>query len=154
VPMDLGDVGSIHLAAELDGRKIEATMSTTSGISTLTRDAFRQLFGFDERSPDVIVQRDTSGHPAAIFRAMELTSGALDVKDVRIRLIPNGKDCRLTTPDGPDGVAAFEGCFGVSPLVLGRSLIERLRLYFATGEKAIYYTEQTPPTDIRSLAQR
>ena len=151
LPMDLGDVGTIHMAAELDGRKIEASLSTTSRITTLTRDAARQLFGFDEHSPDMEIQRDVTGRTSAVFRAMELTSGALTVKDVRIRLVPTIKDCRLTTPDGQDGVASYEGCFGVSPLVLGRSLIERLRLYFATAERAIYYTEQDGQSEVTAL---
>jgi hypothetical protein len=149
--MDLGDLGTIHVTAELDGRKIEATLSTLSRITTLTRDAARQLFGFDEHSPDMEIQRDVTGRTSAVFRAMELTSGALTVKDVKIRLIPSGKDCRLATPEGADGVASYEGCFGISPLVLGRGLIERLRLYFATGEKAIYYTEQDGQREVTAL---
>lgn len=48
-------------------------------------------------------------------------------------------------------MVAYEGCFGVSPLVLGRGLIERLRLYFATAEKAIYYTEQDGQTELTAL---
>jgi hypothetical protein len=151
LPMDLGDLGTIHMAAELDGRKIEATLSTRSRITSLTRDAARQLFGFDEHSPDMEIERDVTGRTSAVFRAMELTSGALTVKDVKIRLIPSNKGCRLATPEGADGVASYEGCFGVSPLVLGRGLIERLRLYFATAEKAIYYTEQDGQREVIAL---
>ena len=55
------------------------------------------------------------------------------------------------SPEGADGVASYEGCFGLSPLVLGRGLIERLRLYFATAEKAIYYTEQDGQREFTAL---
>jgi hypothetical protein len=72
-------------------------------------------------------------------------------RNIRIRLVPTGQ-CRLTTPHGPDGVAAFEGCFGRSPLVLGRNVIDRLRLYFATGAKEIYYIEQPAAPGPSSLA--
>jgi hypothetical protein len=137
------------MAAELDGRKIEASLSTASRITTLGRDAARKLFGFDEHSPDMEIQRDVTGQASQVFRAMQLTSGALTVKDVRILLVPTPKGCRLA--DGLDGVSAYEGCFGVSPLVLGRGLVERLRLYFATAEKAIYYTEQDGQTEVTAL---
>lgn len=56
-----------------------------------------------------------------------------------------GQELHIVQHGGLRQVPEFQGrddhlCFGVYPLVLGRQVIEHLRLYFATQEKALYFT--------------
>ena len=140
IPMDLSELGNVYFPIELDGRRIEASISVGNKTTTLTTDAARRLFGIDERSSAVEIQSDGDGHSNAYFRATKLTSGDLAITDLKITLVPApGGDCKLSIANRPDHAVGFNGCFGRYPLKLGRDTIEKLRLYFATKEKVIYF---------------
>jgi hypothetical protein len=145
IPMELNELGSVYFPLELDGSKIEAAFSTTSLETSMSTDVSRQVFGFDEHSPRAQVQIDGSGKSYASFRAKTLAAGDLKLSDVAIRLAPAKKYCTLSNTGTFGDVAEFKGrddhlCYGVYPLVLGRRVIEHLRLYFAIREKVIYVT--------------
>jgi hypothetical protein len=146
IPMELNELGNVYFPLELDGAKIEATLSTASRDTYMHLDVSRQVFGFDEHSPGVQVSVDADGRAHDYFRAMTLTSGDLSLSDVDVHLVPPARSCTLSKVGMFGDVAEFKGrddhlCYAVYPLVLGRRTIEHLRLYFATREKLIYFTK-------------
>jgi hypothetical protein len=148
IPMELNEFGNVLFPVELNGSKIVASISTTDEDTTMSTDVSRQIFGFDEHSADVQVQMDAKGHSRGYFRSMALTFGDLQFPNLAVRLTPAHRDCTLSKSGTFGDVAEFTGrgdhlCFGTYPLVLGRSAIEHMRLYFATKEKILYFA----PTD-------
>ena len=139
-PMHRGTLGNLYFPMELDGKKIQATVSTGSLMTSLTTDLTRKLYGFDERSSDIEVEEDSSGGPAAHYRAMMLTAEGLKVTSTRIRLIPPQPACWLH-PDRQDRAFGYGNeCTGTYPLKLGLNVLQKLHLYFATKEQVLYFT--------------
>jgi hypothetical protein len=141
IPMELSELGNVYFPVELDGRRINTSISATDLGTTLTSDAARRVFGLNAHSPNIEVQEDSAGHRKTYYQSKKLTSGALAFTDITIKIVPPSKDCKLVGFDGSDTTARYELCFGVYPLVLGRDVLEKLHLYFATREKVIYFTE-------------
>jgi hypothetical protein len=144
IPMELNEFGNVLFPVELNGSKIVASISTIDADTTMSLDVSRQIFGFDERSADVQAQMDGKGHSRGYFRSMALASGDLQFPNLAVRLTPAHPDCTLSKSGTFGDVAEFTGrgdhlCFGTYPLVLGRSAIEHMRLYFATKEKILYF---------------
>jgi hypothetical protein len=144
IPMEFNEFGNVLFPVELNGSKIVASISTKDWDTTLSTDVSSQILGFDEHSAHVQVQLDAQGRSRGYFRSMSLSSGDLQLPNLAVRLTPAHRDCTLSNSGTFGDVAEFKGrgdhlCFGTYPLVLGRSAIEHMRLYFATKEKVIYF---------------
>jgi hypothetical protein len=50
------------------------------------------------------------------------------------------KDCRLDAPKSESGVVHYE-CLNAFPLRLGINVLSKLHLYYASGEKKLYFTD-------------
>src|SRR5262249_31259562 len=139
---ELSEAGSVVFPVELNGSKLVATLSTVDIDSFLTTDVSRQVFGFDQRSPDIQLRVDAEHHRRGYFRSMRMVAGDLRLPDVEIRLAPGLKSCTLSKEGRFGEVWEYQGrdghvCLAAYPLTLGRSVTEHLRLYFATQEKMI-----------------
>ena len=144
IPMELNEFGNVLFPIELNGSKLVASISTSNWDTSMSTDVSRQVFGFDEHSADVQVQLDVQGHSRGYFRSMALASGDLQLPNLAVRLTPAHRECTLSSSGTFGDVAEFKGrgdhlCFGTYPLVLGRSALEHMRIYFATKEKIIYF---------------
>jgi hypothetical protein len=144
IPVELNEFGNMYFPVDLNGSKLVATISTTNLDAYMSVDVSRQIFGMDERSPEVETQVDAHGRTHMHFKPMTLTAGDLRLPNVVIRLAPPVRGCTLSNTSAFGNVPEFKGrddhlCFGAYPLVLGRQTIEHLRLYFATREKALYF---------------
>jgi hypothetical protein len=140
VPLRRGPLGEFYFPMELDGRKIEASFSSGSSVTTLTTDVTKRVYGFDRDSPDVESVTDQEGHTSSQFRAMRMTASGLQVIDEKVRLLdPHKSTCRLMKKADAIG---YENCFGVYPLRLGRSVLEKLHIYIATEENRLYFTTE------------
>lgn len=144
IPMELNEAGSVLFPVDVDGSKLVATISTVDIDSYLTTDVSRQVFGFDQHSPEMQLRVDAVHHRHGYFRSMRMAAGALKLPDVQIRLAPGLRSCRLSKEGLFGEVWEYQGrdghvCFAAYPLTLGRSVTEHLRLYFATQEKMIYF---------------
>ena len=139
VPLRFGSLGEFYFPMELDGKKLETTLATSSPTTTLNTDATRKLFNFDRTSADVETVTDESGRTATHYRAMRLSGEGLEIINARISLIdpPAYNPCRLSSHLG---AATYEGCLGVHPLALGQNIISKLHFYIATKEKMLYFT--------------
>jgi hypothetical protein len=139
VPIRVGKLGEIYFPMELDGQKLETTLATGSALTALSTEVTRKLYHFDKDSPDIEKETDASGETTAHYRAMALTGEGLQIINARIRLVdPTNNSCHLGKVSG---AAAYEDCYGAHPLQLGRSVLTKLRIYIATKEKALYFTD-------------
>jgi hypothetical protein len=143
VPIRSGSVGEFYFPMELEGKKLETTLATSNKVTTLHTDATRQLFNFDNHSPDVQTETDEAGRSISQYRAMKLSGEGIEVINARISLIdsPPNTPCHLSSHLG---AASYEGCFGMHPLALGQNVLSKLHLYIATKEKMLYFTPAEP----------
>ena len=70
--MHSDDLGEPHFAMELDGRWIDAAMSTSQWDSSLRTDVTKRVFDFDEHSPG-----NQAEGGELYYRAMKLTAPGL-----------------------------------------------------------------------------
>jgi len=139
-PMTRGPLGNYYFPIELEGKMVEASISTTSPGTSLPTEVTRRLYGFDEKSPGIETETGAAGNAVAHYRAMALTGSGLTVKNARIELrtVPPGSHCSLRTM----GPARYEGCTGGEPpLLLGLNVARHLHLYFATKEHVLYFSD-------------
>jgi hypothetical protein len=123
---------------ELDGKKLEATLTTNDSVSTLSTDVTRRIYGFDRNSTDIETVADEEGKTSSQYRAMKLTSNGLTLIDEKIKLTdPPGHTCQLTRRNEAIG---YTGCFFRYPLRLGQDVLQRLHVYLATQENMMYFT--------------
>jgi hypothetical protein len=141
LPISMSEMGSVYFPVNLNGKAIEATISSDEEHTFLRTDASRALFGLDVGSAGLETYNDANGTVVAqSFHAATLSSGDLAVTGAQVMLSKPGRDCNLVTSGRPSGAAGYNSCLGAVPLVLGRDIIGKLRLYFAMEEKLIYFT--------------
>ncbi len=141
-PLMAGEFGTIYFPVELEGLKVETTFAPSEELTRLKTDVTRRLYGFDKTSPGVETEPSPDdSEPMAHFRAMELTARGMSVRNSRIRLTdPPDKTCSLSTSGRKGAGAGYQGCHNIYPMALGRNVLSKLRLYFATQEKMLYFT--------------
>jgi hypothetical protein len=146
-PLFIGQQDNFYFPVELEHKKIQAAFSPSDLYSQLATDVTRRLYGFDASSEGVETVIGPKGEVKARYRAMQLTAPSMEVSNTKIELIDppwwvNGKPsrsrCSLTTA-GREG-AGYASCGNIVPMYLGRNVLERLRFYFATNEKVVYFT--------------
>ena len=142
-PIRLGALGEVYFPMELDGKKLETTLATSSPMTILHTDASRRLYNFDSHSTDIETETDAAGRTTAHYRAMKLSGEGIEIINARIQLVdpsPN-TTCSLSSRSG---AASYDGCFGAHPLRLGQNVIGKLHIYIATREKMLYFTPASP----------
>jgi hypothetical protein len=138
-----GPLGNYYFPMELDGRKIESTITTITDGNSITTDVTKHLYNFDEKSEGIETETDPTGRSQSHYRAMALTGDGIKITNARMRLVV-GKlpNCSLTSSHGSERAAVYEGCMGgEAPLKLGLSVARHLHLYFATKEKVLYFSD-------------
>jgi hypothetical protein len=143
-PIRFGQLGELYFPMELEGKKLETTLATGSPTTTLSTDATKKLFNFDSHSSDVETETDAAGRTTAHYRAMKLSGEGIQIINAHITLIdrPQNDYCHLGSRSG---AAAYEDCFGIHPLQLGRNVLTKLHIYIATEEKVLYFTPADAP---------
>lgn len=140
-PIRRGPLGNVFLPFELEGKKIQATLSTGAPLSTLPTDLTKRLYGFDEHSPGIDTETDAAGQVKSQYRAMAITAPGLTLNNALVRLLPRHASCGLALSSGPDRAAQYTDCLGdEAPLHIGLDVLEKLHLYFATKENVLYFT--------------
>ena len=145
VPLYKGPIGNFFFPMELDGQAVEATLVTGISVTHLDTGVTKSVYGFDEHSAGVETSVDADGRTQSYFRAMKLTAAGLRADDLRVQLeavsIP---ECPVEGKWHRRSRAAGLGCNGLFPLTLGRDVLARLHLYFATQEHILYFTQNDP----------
>jgi hypothetical protein len=141
VPLLRNPLGVPTFEVELDGKKIRTTLSASLPVTTLSAATSKQLFGFDETATDIAFDAaPASSAPGARFLAMRITAPGLNIANARIGLVRDP----VNACDLQRGHSQSSRCAGAQPLVLGRNVIGKLRLYFATKENTLYFTAADP----------
>jgi hypothetical protein len=128
IPMDFTAVGDFYFTVEIDGKKLETSIATSQESSQMTVDVGQLLSPGGTNLPGEV-----------LTRLVRLAAGDLVIPD-KIQLTPTPGGCELSAVGRPDGALGYDRCYGRFPLVLGRSALQNLHLYFATREKIIYFT--------------
>jgi hypothetical protein len=137
IPMDLTAVGDIYFTAEIDGRKLETSITTSVDNSQIGIDIIHRLPASGSQSADANGS-DSGASGGVLTKLINLAAGDLVIpEEIRVTTAAP-KACSLS--ERPDGVLGYEGCYGRYPLVLGRNALRKLHLYFATKAKVIYFT--------------
>jgi predicted aspartyl protease len=137
VPIHLDRRGEFYFPMELDGKKIEATLSTFQSMTTLSTDVTKKLYNFDSHSPDVESETDSAGKTITHYRSMQIDAIGFKIVNAHITLIDPRTNCHLGTRFG---AAAYDNCIGSFPLMLGLNVLTKLHIYLATKEKVLYLT--------------
>jgi hypothetical protein len=148
IPMYRSETDNMYFPVELEGKKLEATIATGINTSSLEEAVSRRLYGFDEHSPDIDMRPGEDGRLRAHYRAMKITANGLEVTNADVVLQPTWEKCKLTLDKAPSHAVGFDGCLSRYPLVLGRDVLEKLHLYFAMGEKVLYFTGADASKDV------
>ena len=139
-PMIRAPRGNLIFPVELDGKKVEAVLSTAAPHSWMLTRTTRQLYGFDQRSD--IVENDGGDLPA-YYREMTLSGFGPGRKPVRIRLDTRAVDPTCTLTSRGTGAAYYLGqpCRGnEAALYLGMDVLRHLHLYYASKEQVLYFS--------------
>jgi predicted aspartyl protease len=141
-PLIRGPLGNYYFPIELEGKKIEAVISTAAGGNWLTTEVTRSLYGFDEKSPDIETKSNGVGGSVSQYRAMTLTGTGFQINNAQIGLVTSKRPNCSLGHGGPGSAAMYTGCMGgEAPLKLGLDVAQHLHLYFATKEKVLYFTD-------------
>ena len=136
-----GPLGNYYFPIELEGRTVQASISTGVANTTISTDVTRRLYGFDETSKDIEIETDSAGHPVAYYRAMTVAGDGINIKNAKIRLDPRAQRPSCAMRNGVD-VPPYGRCESSEPtLFLGLNVARRLHLYFATKERVLYFSD-------------
>jgi hypothetical protein len=138
LPLRRDVLGNAYFPMELNGTRLETTLSTAEENTLLRADAARHLFGIDEHSAGVETLQGGMGCPCSQIR-MRLSAKGLDVRNAMITLSEPAKamDCVLFEREGAMG---YSECQNIYPLRLGMRVLQMLHIYIATKEKVLYFT--------------
>ncbi len=134
VPLQRNPLGEFFFPIKLDGRKIEATFSTGTSVTTLSTDVTKRVYGFDKDSTGIETQKDSDGMVVASYRAMKMSTSGLSVIDERVKLVDPPHRCELTRKADLIG----SGCLYFYPLRLGNSILEHLHIYIDTKSNVLH----------------
>jgi hypothetical protein len=136
LPLKRGDFGELYFPIKLDGKTLEAVLFPASTHSALYSDAAKVLYGVDEHSAENKTLTETDGKTIT-YRRMNVATPAFEVRNAFVELQPQGDKYCVVAHHGSDG-AGYDGCRGSHPLLLGISVLSKLRIYVATKEGMLY----------------
>ena len=126
-PLIRTPMGNLIFPIELDGRRLEAVISTTNWQTAIRREVLRSLYGFDGESQE-----------------MTLSGIGFNNRKVRVRAIEQAAPASCVLTSHRTGAFFFEGreCRGIeAPVLLGLDVVSHLHLYVATKEQVVYFSD-------------
>ena len=138
LPLQKDKLGDSYITISANGKPMEANMATLMPISGMEEEAAKKELGLDRSSAGV---NATSGSDGCTFcGSITLKAQGLAIQNARVRMIQTtSPDCHFIAPN-LFGAAAHFDCPGAFPLRLGMNVLSQLHLYFANGEKKLYFT--------------
>jgi hypothetical protein len=136
IPMRYDAAGAIVFNLELNGKKVESSLLSGEGASTIDANVTRKYFGFDENSPGVKTA-PSAGGAAQRFHPMSLTGKGLSISDAPIAF-QLGYTCKLTGSRPVYGGIGYDNCVNVVPFNLGVDLLSQMRVYISSERSTIY----------------
>jgi hypothetical protein len=126
-PLIRTPMGNLIFPVELDGRRLEAVISTTNWDTVIRSEVLRSLYGFNGGSQE-----------------MTLSGIGFNNRKVRVGTFTEAAPASCMLTSHRTGAFFFEGrdCRGIeAPLWLGLDVVRHLHLYVATQEQVVYYSD-------------
>jgi len=139
--------GLLYFPVGLDDKRIEASLNTEGPRSRLSEVIARRFFSF-EREAAVVVPRPAEGAVGQFVgtRDMSLRSRKVDLPEVRVHVMDDTqRDCEYAQSARGSNAISFRNCFGIVPFEIGTDLLRQLRIYIASEEKRVYFTQNAAP---------
>lgn len=148
LPLKRGDFGELYFPIILDDKTLEAVLFPASSNSVLRTDVAQKIYGFDEHSTGTKTITEADGKIITAYRLMNVATTAFKVRNAYVELLPQSDKSCVVAHHGSDG-AGYDGCRGAHPLLLGITVLSKLRIYCATKERMLYLSPaDTPVTDL------
>jgi predicted aspartyl protease len=125
IPMQLDEVGHIKLPVQLDGKDVDVAIDTGASHSTISLELAEDLFGFDEKSPDLKTVVASAGDRRYRYPFKTLTFAGEDDSGITV----SNPDIQLV-PDADSKMRHLA--------VLGMGILRQLHLYVAYKERKLY----------------
>ncbi|HEY8950020.1 MAG TPA: aspartyl protease family protein [Rhizomicrobium sp.] len=129
IPFHIDDIHHIETQLTLDGQAIDATVDTGAPYTTMSLETAERLYHIDPKSPDLKPVKDDDGKSVFgySYPFKTLSLGGLTVNNPHVILVSDSK-------------STFLGGNAVPNVLLGFSILSKLHLYIAYGEKNLYIT--------------
>jgi predicted aspartyl protease len=121
IGFQLDGTGHVMLQVQMDGAKFRAHIDTGSSRSIMGLDEARNLFGFDEKSPDLKSVQEQGLARAYHYPFRNLAFGGVAIANPDILLVPES-DSRMTG------------------MLIGVDVLRQLHLFIAYNERKMYVT--------------
>jgi len=144
IPFSLDRSGRITFRLDLDGKRIVGMLDTGATTTTLNLNIARQRFGVDTNAPDVEKLGELKGaYTSNVYRRRfkSLAFEGVSVTDPVINLLPDFLDQGAQAPR----IGSFMRPDPNLSLILGMSVLSKLHVYIAYGERKLYITAADPP---------
>jgi hypothetical protein len=143
IPFTLDQANHIRFQLQLDGRRIVGMLDTGASLTNLNLKVAVQRFGVDINAPDVEKVGELKGvYASNVYRRRfkSLAFEGVSVNDPVINLLPDFMDQGAQAPRTgslmhPDPDLS---------LILGMSVLTKLHVYIAYGERKLYITAAEP----------
>ena len=119
IPFGIDSAGHIRFHADLDGKPLNVTLDTGAYRSLLSLEEAEDLFGFDDKSPDLKDETKGGSQPVYRYPFKTLSVEGLSVNHPDFMLISNKQS-------------------GLRETILGMGVLRQLHIYIAYGEGALY----------------
>lgn len=147
IPLSSQKSGNIMATMQLDGKPVVVGF-TSSPTSLMGMNSVRRIFGLDEASPNMqsvgALAEPIHRYP---FKTLDADGITIMNPDILINGAATEKECRSSERYFWDEKGAQEvyRCYGGVDIRLGLSVLRKLHLYFAFGDKMLYATAADQP---------
>lgn len=142
LPLTVQKSGNVLTTMMLDGQKLQVALKAESP-SEMGMNVARRIFGINEHTSGLqMIGTESNGISVYRYPFTEIAVEGLKITNPDISIYGNASDpeCIGKEHIGPRSNPEVTWCFGGADLFLGPSVLKRLHLFFAFGEKMLYVT--------------
>lgn len=136
----------IWVPVDLDGKRLQAMISTSGGASTISASTAKFMFGVEPDSPDA-AKDPLTGQPKAFPHVFStLTFGDVTVKNPHFIVVPDliGSRDPNNSIRTDTRAARVDDTIKIN-ITVGTEILRKLHLYVAFGERQLYVTPASAP---------
>ena len=148
VPFSLDNSGHVTFPARLDGKRVNALISTGNPDTSLSLDVAQRDFGFKPDAPDVKkIGEQQGGYTTNVYskKFNSITIEGIEIKNPTMRI---RSDLTGFQYEAPRIGSIITPSRGIPPISLGMNVLARLHVYIAYKERRLYLTAAEPPPEM------
>jgi predicted aspartyl protease len=139
LPLQKDRLGDSYIAVMANGKPMEANIATMDTISAMEAEAAEKVLGLDRSTAGVDATGGSDG--CAFCGSITLKAQGLEIQNARVKMVKTvSPGCHFRVPN-IFGAPANYDCAGAFPLHIGMNVLTKLHLYYANGEKKLYFTD-------------